>query len=218
MTTILIISPQPNNLKRVSKVLGSDFSTGGADITVIDQAGNLGIEIARELKSFALRPPMKSKRRLILILEASRLTVEAQNALLKILEEPPHYCQFVLTTKQSEELLPTVVSRCRVLYDKVVFKADLEEIDQDWLKILTGGSNTEKLLAAEKMGNNREAAIKKTEALITQLRQELLAKPLSATTATDIRLAEDCLMRLKGNAHVRLTLDRLALKLGNMTG
>ncbi len=55
-------------------------------------------------------------RRFCLIRSVERMQDEAANALLKILEEPPAGLVFILTTQQLEGLLPTVVSRCRVLH------------------------------------------------------------------------------------------------------
>jgi len=52
--------------------------------------------------------------RSILIFEAQRMTVAAQNALLKTLEEPPTHITFILTAPHPRLLLPTVVSRCLV--------------------------------------------------------------------------------------------------------
>jgi DNA polymerase III delta prime subunit len=56
----------------------------------------------------------KNNQRGVLFLEAQRLTVSAQNALLKILEEPPASITFILTTPHPKLLLPTIVSRCAV--------------------------------------------------------------------------------------------------------
>lgn len=55
-------------------------------------------------------------RRFCLIRSVERMQDEAANALLKILEEPPPGRIFILTTQQLDGLLPTVVSRCRVLH------------------------------------------------------------------------------------------------------
>lgn len=55
-------------------------------------------------------------KRFCLIRSVERMQDEASNALLKILEEPPPGRIFILTTQQFESLLPTVISRCRVLH------------------------------------------------------------------------------------------------------
>ena len=52
----------------------------------------------------------------MIITEAQNLTLPAQNALLKTLEEPPAHSLIILTTPNPALLLPTVVSRCQVIH------------------------------------------------------------------------------------------------------
>ena len=73
------------------------------------------IETIREvLGRIALRPFM-ARRQVVLIDGADRLTDEAANALLKMLEEPPSQAMFILLAGQTSACLPTVVSRCHVI-------------------------------------------------------------------------------------------------------
>jgi DNA polymerase-3 subunit delta' len=64
-------------------------------------------------------PPYEGRRLVFLIDPAEALNVHAQNALLKSLEEPPSYAQFILVTPNVSSLLPTVRSRCH----EVVFSS-----------------------------------------------------------------------------------------------
>ncbi len=57
----------------------------------------------------------KSTSRVVIIADADRMTTEAQNALLKTLEEPPEGTCIVLTAKSDKSLLPTISSRTRVI-------------------------------------------------------------------------------------------------------
>ena len=59
--------------------------------------------------------PQQSEKKVYVIREANLLNQAAQNAALKILEEPPSYAVFILCVNGAEELLPTVVSRCVVI-------------------------------------------------------------------------------------------------------
>ncbi|ACX53196.1 DNA polymerase III, delta prime subunit [Ammonifex degensii KC4] len=76
-----------------------------------EQGGSLGIALVKELLSKVYRSA--SGYRVAVIDQAESLTLEAQNAMLKLLEEPPRLVCFLLVTSQKEALLPTVVSRCR---------------------------------------------------------------------------------------------------------
>jgi DNA polymerase-3 subunit delta' len=51
----------------------------------------------------------------VLIPDANRLNLEASNALLKLLEEPPDHAVFILVTAQRDRLLPTILSRCQAV-------------------------------------------------------------------------------------------------------
>jgi len=82
------------------------------------EGGNLTIGIAdvrAEVKKLGMAP-VEGGRRVIIFREAEKMTDNAQNALLKSLEEPPAHTLFVLTTDRPQSLLPTVLSRCRTLY------------------------------------------------------------------------------------------------------
>lgn len=64
--------------------------------------------------------PYSSPRKVYIINEAEKMTVQAQNALLKTLEEPPEYTVILLLTTNVNSLLPTILSRCVILNMKPV--------------------------------------------------------------------------------------------------
>lgn len=76
------------------------------------------IDDARELKSAALMRPVGDAGKKIFIVTMNGITVEAQNALLKLLEEPPEYAHFYLIIPSAHLLLPTVRSRISFLDSK----------------------------------------------------------------------------------------------------
>ena len=69
--------------------------------------------------------PYKSRYKIYIIEESELMTVEAQNALLKTIEEPPEYGVLILLTSNIEKLLPTVISRSIVLNIKPVRERDI---------------------------------------------------------------------------------------------
>jgi len=81
------------------------------DIIELDAASNRGIDDVRSLKEGISLSPTSSKKKIYIIDEAHMLTVEAANALLKTLEEPPDHVIFVLATTNPEKLPATVISR-----------------------------------------------------------------------------------------------------------
>ena len=77
-----------------------------------DDRASIKIDVVREVLSRTGYRPFEGKRRAVLIRDADTLEPEAQNALLKNLEEPPPGTVFILTTAVPGVLLPTVRSRC----------------------------------------------------------------------------------------------------------
>lgn len=76
----------------------------------------LPIDVVREflIKKVSNRPAM-SERKVFVVREAEKLNIESQNALLKVLEEPPAYCCIVLICTRLDRLLPTTKSRCQTI-------------------------------------------------------------------------------------------------------
>lgn len=74
---------------------------------------SIGIDKAREIKKFLKEKPLSGSLKSVVILTAEILTTEAQNALLKTLEEPPEYGEIFLLSKTEDALLGTIVSRCK---------------------------------------------------------------------------------------------------------
>ncbi len=73
--------------------------------------GSIKVEDINELDNVLCYPPFESFGRVIYISDAGSMTAQAQNALLKKLEEPPAGNFFILTTKKKNSLLPTIISR-----------------------------------------------------------------------------------------------------------
>lgn len=59
--------------------------------------------------------PYQGSYKIYIIAEADLMTVQAQNAILKTIEEPPEYAIFLLLTENADKLLPTITSRCVML-------------------------------------------------------------------------------------------------------
>lgn len=65
--------------------------------------------------------------RVVIVSQADRLRVEAANAFLKLLEEPPKQVMFILTSTRESKLLPTIVSRCQILRFPPLAEGELAE-------------------------------------------------------------------------------------------
>ena len=83
------------------------------DLTLIDEGEEeLKVDLARRIKAENAIIPNDGARRVTVIRHAHNMNAYAQNALLKELEEPPHFAFFILTSEKPDALLQTVRSRC----------------------------------------------------------------------------------------------------------
>ena len=109
------------------------------DVLEIDAASNRGIDDIRDLREKIKLAPSKALFKVYIIDEVHMLTLEAFNALLKTLEEPPKHAIFILCTTAPEKLPETIISRCmrfnfkRATIPEIVTKlekiADLEKLE-----------------------------------------------------------------------------------------
>lgn len=79
------------------------------------QRQEIYVSQVRQMAADAWVVPQEAEKKVYIVREAERMNIQAQNAALKILEEPPQYAVFLLCTDSVEELLPTIRSRCMVL-------------------------------------------------------------------------------------------------------
>ena len=91
-------------------------------------------DIREQLNGDIMIKPYSSPYKIYIIPEADLLTVQAQNALLKTIEEPPEYAVIFLLTENADSLLPTIRSRCvmlklRNIKDKLVKKYLMENLE-----------------------------------------------------------------------------------------
>ena len=105
-------------------------NSNNPDLTIIEPDGNnVKIEQIRELNRKVVEKPIVSTKKVYIINDGQNITKEAQNALLKTLEEPPEYVTIILITTSESAFLPTIKSRCT----KINFNKLTEE---EMLKIL----------------------------------------------------------------------------------
>ena len=99
------------------------MSNNQPDIIFIshEKPGSIGVEDIRgQINNDIGIKPYSSPRKVYIMNEGEKMTVQAQNALLKTLEEPPEYAVIIILTTNVDSLLPTILSRCVVLNMKPV--------------------------------------------------------------------------------------------------
>jgi len=99
----------------LARIIASQLGIKGFDYKEIDSADFRGIDTVRAIRQQAYLAPIESPYRLWVIDECHKMTNDAQNALLKILEDTPEHVYFVLCTTEPQKLLKTVRGRCSEL-------------------------------------------------------------------------------------------------------
>ena len=98
------------------------------DFKIIEPDGNsLKIEQIREFENSVAEKPIISNKKVYIINDSDKMTQEAQNSLLKTLEEPPEYVTIILIGSNESAYLDTIKSRCMVLHFKKIAEDDIKE-------------------------------------------------------------------------------------------
>lgn len=93
-----------------------------------EKPGTIGVDdIRSQINGDVAIKPYSSPRKIYIMNEGEKMTVQAQNALLKTLEEPPEYAVILILTTNVDSLLPTILSRCVVLNMKPVKDAQIKK-------------------------------------------------------------------------------------------
>ncbi|MBI2034469.1 MAG: hypothetical protein HYT11_01925 [Candidatus Levybacteria bacterium] len=132
----LIIGTENKQFEKVQKIVSvysQDLKKPSVDLFIIEPAKSqtfakethISISQIRALKKHLFQKPIASKKKIVIIKKAQLLTREAQNALLKILEEPPAHAIIIMLASDEKLLLSTITSRVitvRVGHDKKIGK------------------------------------------------------------------------------------------------
>lgn len=142
-----------------------------------NRTGSIGIDQIRDLKTKLNLRPFNSKVKLAILVSFERATHEAQNAFLKTLEEPPSNTIIVLTSQNTDLLLPTLVSRCQVIQlptaNYQLLTTELSTVNSQLSTLFKAGIG-ERLKFAQEISKTRDDAILWFEKMIIFLRQALI--------------------------------------------
>ena len=121
-TTIArIVAKSLNCLNGIENLCSTSFcencssiaNSNHIDVLEMDAASKTGVDDVRDLIEFSRYGPTSSKYKIFIIDEVHMLSKQAFNALLKTLEEPPHYLKFIFATTEIKKIPITVISRCQ---------------------------------------------------------------------------------------------------------
>lgn len=124
-----------------------------------EKPNTIGVDdIRTQINTDIAIKPYSSPRKIYMIQEGEKMTAQAQNALLKTLEEPPAYAVILILTTNMDALLPTILSRCVVLNMKPVRDDLVKKYLMEELKIPDYKANVCVAFARGNLGKARQLA------------------------------------------------------------
>jgi len=173
------------------------------------EGNSLKMEQLRLWNSFFRYRPNLGRHQVFLLEQPELLTAPAANSLLKVLEEPLPGTVFLLTTEDERSLLPTIVSRCRVVYfrggGEKLGSGEEQEADS-FVRILKDGTPAKLLKELRLLGSDRGVARNLLQAVLTVLEREYRFERKSSL-ATCLSLLLEGMRQLEENASVPLVLS-----------
>ncbi|MBN2100317.1 hypothetical protein JW710_00265 [Candidatus Dojkabacteria bacterium] len=240
--TTLIIHPKISIQRNTALSIAQDYLEKPIDIKklppdlhIIDGAvgTSIGIDDVKTLIKELQYQPYEAKYQIGLIFRSDRLTTEAQNALLKSLEEPGEQTIFILTTTHEQFLLPTIVSRARKVYvrenlDQEVPTQELEDCIKELPQSPAIGQFLErdivdKFLEIEELVKKEKDSPGVVQDFLHELQRYFRIQLIEATEEKDIteikhllsitKKISKTLFFISKNANKRLALENLILQL-----
>ncbi|MGI5826150.1 MAG: hypothetical protein ACOX50_01925 [Patescibacteria group bacterium] len=234
LPSLLIVNGNnKERLRKVQEILGFEIKEDHPDFLWLktpEKKDSIGIEEARRLQKFLLLKPYSREKKVVLIEGAEALTIEAQNALLKTLEEPPAKSQIILTLPDESLLLPTIVSRCQLItlnHQSQITLTDKEEKEiKETLENLMTADIPERLLLGESLSayKGKSEAINWLDKLTWVSRKILLATHQNQSSNSSLknlilkylnllkRVTQTKKM-LQANVNVKLALDNFLIEI-----
>ncbi len=169
----IILENYPKSLDQILKRIFPNWPTPNPDLLLIEGGTSIGIDQIRQIKRFLKIKNWQAVNKVVVINQGEKLTIEAQNALLKTLEEPGENKIIIVKTKTLQSLLPTIISRCHLLKGKEGKKEPTKILLQRLLNL----SLEQRLKFLDQLHQESENPEKVIEELIVEGQKLLLRSP-----------------------------------------
>lgn len=191
------------------------------DVSLLTFEKAIGIENIRNFQRQLYLKPIKSKTKAIILDVYNGITVQAQNALLKLLEEPPNNTIIYITIQNKDLLLATVLSRCKIIQLKddssLLTKQEITQY-LDVLISLPQKPIGKRLKLAQDITKDKNEAVLWLEKMVFVARQALTQKNnINLSGSQGLRILKSLqkthTIITTTNANQRLVLENLFLNL-----
>jgi len=223
MNCYIISGPEEQRKIRTEQLL-SKSGVSDIDTTIISPESSIGIEEVREIIHHINIPPYNGDTKAVIVNSAEKMTVPAQNAFLKTLEEPPGYSLIIISVINHDLLLPTILSRCEII--KLKEEMEKEEVTLQILNDIMGIGPGKVILTAGEIAKSREETRNFLGNLVRDLRKcylsEIKSKYENLTEfgtkdfGVMVRRTNEALKAVDSNVNFRLVLEILLMGLSSM--
>lgn len=195
MTSFIIVSRDKEKRIENAKAFCTKHDINTFDITIVEKEDtvrghvetrvpsgtrqSIGIADVKKIQHSIFLKPLKSKFKAVIVEDAHLLTKEAQNAMLKVLEEPPEHTLLLLGVDSKEALLPTILSRCQII-ELETAGVELTTRDRnalsEFVETLPNMTIGERMKKAELLAKDKDKAVEWVEKLIIIMREKVISQ------------------------------------------
>ena len=183
-----------------------------------EEENSIGIEEVKIFQKEMMFKPFEEKFQAGIILEAEKLTHQAQNALLKTLEDTSAYSVFFLCVNNEKNLLPTIISRSQIIYSSEILEEE-DETEEEYLNDIFDLDLREQFEIIEKYSQDRNLSLEFINSVekIFHKRLELDIKngniDESKKNSAFLNIVQESREKISANCNRRLTLEAMIIKL-----
>lgn len=172
MQSILITGTAEKTRQKALEIIKQN-NISKFDVDTLESEKAVGIGDIRLLQKRVFLKPLKSEQKAVILEAFQGMTIDSQNAFLKLLEEPPNNTIIIVLVNSLDFLLPTILSRCNIITLKKYEKLEKEALEEylKSLKAIQKGGNALKL--AQDNAKSREEALKFLENLMLAAHENL---------------------------------------------
>jgi len=189
---LLFFGPTGCGKTTLGRIVAHELGAMGNDLREVDSADFRGIDTIRDIRKQSQFQPLEGPVRVWILDECHKLSNDAQNALLKALEDTPTHVYYILCTTDPQKLLPAIRSRCSSYQVKPLVSTEMRKLLEKVVTLEGDSLDDEvyELIIANSQGLPRSALQTLAQVLITEPGKRLAVATKSAEV--DAQVIELC--------------------------
>jgi uncharacterized protein YjgD (DUF1641 family) len=221
MQSFILVSSNSSFIEQEINNLKNRLQVSKFNIHDFPGQPSISIDEIRQVINLLSEKPFGGGSRIVILRNFHQTKTEAANALLKVLEEPPPTTYFILTSANTDTLLPTILSRCQVIAEKNTdSEFDKSAIDSTvkLLEKILKSSPGERILMAQEKAKSKDDSIRFLKLLRVTLiyilhnrNGNLLLELPDSSIADCIKKINNAIKYLDGNVNYKATMDILLI-------